>query len=66
MVENDEGAVNSRGKLIITFSGHHSVNGNTATCNLNGNASWSGENDIFSASTSPPVGTAVGACLHRC
>ena len=22
MVENDEGAVNSRGKLIITFSGH--------------------------------------------
>lgn len=65
MVENDEWAVNSRGKLIITFSGHHSVNGNTATCNLTGNASWSGENDIFSASTSPPAGTAVGSCLHR-
>ena len=50
-------AVNSKGKLTITFSGNHSVSGNSVTCNLTGNASWSGGNDIFSGSTSPAAGT---------
>lgn len=33
-------AINSRGKLTISFSGSYNTSGNGVTCNLSGNANW--------------------------
>ncbi len=49
-------ASNSRGKLTITFSGSYGISGNSVTCNLNGNAKWSGFNLFASPIDQPAVG----------
>ena len=49
-------AVSSRGKLTITFSGTYNQSGNSVTCNLTGNAQWSGFNFLYSAKNNPAVG----------
>jgi hypothetical protein len=49
-------AVQSRGKLTITFSGNYSISGNSVTCNLAGNASWSGGYVVLMGETTPAPG----------
>lgn len=49
-------AVNNRGKLTITCEGRHSVSGNSVTCNLTGNAYWSGFNFFYNPENNPAVG----------
>lgn len=55
-LKSSAGSANSRGKLKITFSGTHSYVGKGVSCNLKGNASWSGFSTVYDSSKNPAVG----------
>ena len=50
-------ATNARGKLTITFSGTYSTSGNSVSCDLTGNASWSAGPGLFNGDTNPASGS---------
>lgn len=50
-------ATATRGKLTITFSGTHSTEGNSVSCDLTGNASWAAGSGLFNGDTNPAAGS---------
>lgn len=49
-------ATNARGKLTITFSGSYVKSGNSVSCKLAGNATWTGFNFLYNSKDNPAVG----------
>ena len=50
-------AINTRGKLTIICSGVYSISGNSVTCDLTGNAQWSGFDFFYSPTNNPAAGS---------
>lgn len=48
---------NARGKLSIALYESHSVSGNSVSCSISANATWSGKTDLLNPSTTQAIGT---------
>lgn len=51
-----QAATNKKGKLTLTFSGTYSTSGNSVSCDLSGNAHWSGWDTLGGNSNMPAAG----------